>query len=180
MVQKLVEEVTAAAARLSEAEVRAHAEEHRERLLPERRLELRALAFDSKEEAAKIHREIRRRRMTFNEAVVQYEKYPGQGRPQLIDWTSLSEEMRVALEDLKQGRVSPPLEFHGIYYLFEVGSWLREPEELERELLERSRRELQAASRQLAVDDLLRETSERTRVKLKLKRLPFSYVAAEQ
>jgi hypothetical protein len=177
MVQKLIEQVTAEAAVAGDPEVLAYAEQNRERLMPERRLEIRALAFESKDEAAKVHREIRRRRMTFNEAVVRYERYPGQARPQLIDWSSLSETMRDALEDLKQGKVSPPLEFHGAFYLFEIGAWLREPEDLERELHERARRELLAAARQSAIDELLRETRLRTRVKLKRNRLPFVYLA---
>jgi len=179
MVEKLRDEVTEGLPAPSEEEIEAYAEENRERLLPERRLELRALAFDSEDEARKVYDEIRRQRMTFAEAVVMHESHPGEGFPLRVDWSNLSEELRAPLEDLKPGRVSQPLEFHGSYYLFKVESWLREPEELESELRERARAELEALGREQAERDLIAQLRRENPVRLRLRALPFRYVPAE-
>jgi hypothetical protein len=179
MVQKLREEVMQRASEPTEEEVRAYAEEHRERLLPDRRLELRAVEFETEEDAQRIYREIRRRRLSFDEAVVRYETYPGQGRPQRVDWGTLSEEVREALTDLKPGRVSAPLRFHGKHCLFQVASWIGDPEQLEAELLERVRDELRGQRREQTMEDLLRTARQRIRVRLKPSKLPFRYVPIE-
>jgi hypothetical protein len=179
MVEKLRDAVTADLAPPTAEEVEAHVAEHRERLAPERRLELRALAFDTEEKARKVYQEIRRRRITFAEAVVLHESHPGEGLPQRVDWSNLSEELRDPLEDLKPGRVSEPLEFHGSYYLFKVESWLREPEDLEQELYQRAEAELTRARREQAEQELVAEARRAFRVRIKARRLPFRYVRAE-
>jgi hypothetical protein len=179
MIEKLRDVVTGNLAVPSAAEIEAYAEEHRERLLPERRLELRALAFETEEEARRVYQEIRRRRMTFAEAVVLYESHPGEGLPLRVDWSNLSEELRAPLEELKPGRVSEPLEFHDSFYLFKVESWLREPEELERELRERARAELETLGREQAERELIEEARREHPVQIKRGRLPFRYVRAE-
>jgi hypothetical protein len=179
MVEKLRDEVTEGLPEPTEAEVEAYAEQNRERLLPERRLELRALAFDSEEQARKVYDEIRRQRMTFAEAVVLHESHPGEGFPLRVDWSNLSEELRAPLENLKPGRVSEPLEFHDSYYLFKVESWLREPEELESELHERARAELEALGREQAERDLIAQLGREYPVRLRLRALPFRYAPAE-
>lgn len=179
MVEKLRDAVTSDLAAPAEADVAAYAEEHRDRLLPERRLELRALAFDDEDRARRVYEEIRRRRMTFAEAVVLHETHPGEGLPLRVDWSNLSQELRGALEDLKPGRVSQPLEFHGSHYLFKVESWLREPEELELELLERARAELEALGREQAERELIVEARREYPVRIKQRRLPFRYIPAE-
>jgi len=179
MIEKLRDELTGDLPGPAAAEVAAYAEEHRERLLPERRLELRALAFGDEERARRVYDEIRSRRMTFAEAVVLNETHPGEGLPLRVDWSNLSEELRGALEDLKPGRVSQPLAFHGSYYLFKVESWLREPEELELELLERARAELESLGRERAERELIAELRREYPVRIKLRRLPFRYVPAE-
>jgi len=179
LVQKLREEVMQRAAEPTEEELQAYAEAHRERLLPDRRLELRAVEFETEDDAQRIYREIRRRRLSFDEAVVRYETYPGQGRPQRIEWGTLSEEVRAALDDLKPGRVSAPLKFNGKYCLFQVASWLGDPEQLEAELLERARGELRGLDREQTMEDLLRTARQRIRVRLKLGKLPFRYVPVE-
>ena len=179
MVEKLRDAVTGDLPEPAETEVAAYAERHRDRLLPERRLELRALAFDDEAQARRVYDEIRRRRMTFAEAVVLHETRPGQGLPQRVDWSNLSEELRGALEDLKPGRVSPPLELHGRHYLFQVESWLKEPEELELELVERARAELKALSRERAEREMIDGLRREYPVRIKTRRLPFRYVPAE-
>jgi len=179
MVEKLRNDVTENLPAPTGREVAAYAQEHHERLLPERRLELRALAFDSEEEAGKVYEEIDRRRMTFAEAVVLHESHLGEGLPARVDWSNLSEELRAALEGLKPGRVSQPLAFHGSYYLFKVESWLREPEELEQELGERARAELEALAREGAERELIAEARREYPVRVKLRRLPFRYTPAQ-
>jgi hypothetical protein len=179
MVEKLRDAVMAGLPEPTEAKVAAYAEEHRERLRPERRLELRALAFDDEDRARKVYEEIRRRRMTFAEAVVLHESHPGEGLPLRVDWSNLSEELRAPLEDLKPGRVSEPLKFHGSYYLFKVESWLKEPEELEQELLERARAELETLGRERAEQELIADLRQAYPVRIKLRGLPFRYVPAE-
>ena len=176
LVQKLREEATLVLPEPSEDEVRAYAEANRETLAPQRRLELRALMLESMDEAKQVHREIKRRHITFNEAVVRHEAYPGQSRAQVLDWESLSEPVREALDGLKRGRVSEPVEMNGSVYLFRVETWLDEPGQLEEALLQRARRELERERRQQALDDLLREVREATKVRLKRTRLPFDYV----
>jgi foldase protein PrsA len=176
MVQKLRELAVRDLPPPNEAEIREYAERHRDRLLPERALELRALMFESQDEANRVYGEIRRKRITFNEAVVAYESYPGQGRPQRMAWESLSDEVKSALEDLRPGRVSPPLELGGSFYLFRVESWFNDPEQLEAELLRKARRELEAVRRNEASATLLRELRATTRVRLRTRNLPFRYV----
>jgi hypothetical protein len=179
MIEKLRDAVTAELPAPSVEEIEAYAEEHRERLLPERRLELRALAFDNEDEARRVYQEIRRRRMTFAEAVVLHESHPGEGLPLRMDWSNLSEELRAPLEGLKPGRVSEPQEFHGSYYLFKVESWLKEPEDLEQELRERTRAELEALRRERAERGLIAEARGEYPVRIKRHRLPFRYVPEE-
>lgn len=179
MIEKLRDAVTSDLPAPAAAEVAAHAEEHRDRLLPERRLELRALAFDDEDRARSVYEEIRRRRITFAEAVVLHESHPGEGMPLRVDWSNLSEDLRGALEDLKPGRVSQPLAFHGSYYLFKVESWLKEPEELEAELLEQARTELETLGREQAERELIAELGRENPVRIKRRRLPFRYVPAE-
>jgi hypothetical protein len=176
MVEKLLEDHLGSLPPPDEEEVRAWAAEHRDRLVPERRLELSALLFESEKLAAKVYREIRARRMTFTEAVVAYEAYPGQVRPLRIDWALLSDPLRDELGKLKPGQVSPPLEFHDQVYLFRVDSWLREPEQIEAELLRRARADIMTERRRQTEAGLLEELRERTPVKIFERRLPFRYV----
>jgi foldase protein PrsA len=175
MVQKLREGTILSLPPLTDGEIARYAEQHGERLMSERRLELRALMLESEEKAKKVYRDIRRRRITFTEAVVAYEKYPGQGRPIPVAWSGLSEEVRAALEKLKVGQVSQPVEMQGDFYLFKIESWINDPERLAAERLHRARRELEDLRRQQALEELLAELRERNEVRLELRRLPFRY-----
>jgi hypothetical protein len=175
MVQKLREGTILSLPPLIDEEVARYAGQHGERLMSERRLELRALMLESEEKAKKVFRDIRRRRITFNEAVVAYESYPGQGRAIAVAWDSLSKEVRAALEELRVGRVSEPVEMQGEFYLFRIESWINDPERLAAERLERARRELEDLRRQQALEELLAELRERHQVRLELRRLPFRY-----
>ena len=158
-------------------EVRAQVERDHEGLDPERRLELRALKLDSMDEADRAYREIRRRRMTFGEAVVAHEGIaPGQGLPLRMEWEGLSAEVRSALDKLRPGQVSQPLELHGEIYLFQVVDWLRDPETLDRDLLDQTRAELEQQRRAAALDALMRDVREHTVLQLQPQNLPFTYL----
>ncbi len=175
MVQKLREGTILSLPPLTDDEVGRYAKRHGERLMSERRLVLRALMLESEEKAEKVYRDIRRRRITFTEAVVAYEKYPGQGRPIAVAWSGLSQEVRAALEKLEVGQVSAPVEKQGEFYLFKIESWINEPERLAAERMERARREMEDLRRQQALEELLAELRERNEVRLELRRLPFRY-----
>lgn len=175
MVQKVQEQVLRELDPLSDEEVARHVEEHRDRLLPERRIELRALQLGSSRQAERIYNEIRRRRMTFQEAVIAHERSPGQSGPRRVSWENLSEEVRQALDSLKPGQVSKPIEIYGEVYLFQIGSWLREPDDREVELTRRAREELEAVHRQQALADLIGALRERRPVRILFENLPFDY-----
>jgi len=179
MVQKLLETVLRDVPEVTDAEVRTYVAQNRHRLVPERGLELRALMLESMEKAESVYRDIRRRRITFAEAVVRYEKDPGQGLPMRVALEGLSEEVRTALEDLKPGQVGKPMEVNGNVYIFQVEAWLKGREEATQEQLRLARRELEALRRQEANDALLGEIRKRTPVRLELRNLPFTYVPVE-
>jgi parvulin-like peptidyl-prolyl isomerase len=165
---------------LEEEEVKRYADKHGERLFSGRRLRLRALLLGSAEEAGKVHTNIRRRRITFDEAVAAYETYPGQGRSLELSWESLSDEARAALDGLKPGRVSPPVEMQGSHYLFKVESWLDGPEQVDVERRERARSELQNLHRQQALEELFMELRERFPVRIIRRNLPFRYIKDDE
>ena len=176
MIQKLLEDAVRSLPPLGDDDVRTYLEQNRERLVPRRGLELRALMLDSVEHAGKIYNDIRRRRTSFAEAVVTHEKAPGQGLPMRVDWDGLSVEVREGLEGLKPGQVSKPLEVNGNIYLFQIESWLKRSEEAEQELIHRARQELEGLRRLQAYDGLLAEIKNRIPVRLERRNLPFRYV----
>jgi len=175
MVQKLQEQVVRAQPAPTDDEVASYTEQHREQLLPSQPLELRALQLRSMKEAERVHREIRRKRMTFNEAALAYEPSPGQALPQRMSWDSLSDELREALEKLKPGQVSQPIELHGSIYLFQVGKWMADPADEDAELIQRARQELESLRRREALDHLLGELRERSNLRIKSGNLSFRY-----
>jgi len=176
MIQKLQEDALRELPSPGEDEVRSYVVEHRHRLVPERSLELRSLMLDSVESARKVQQDIRKRRLTFAEAVVRYEKSPGQGLPMQVNWNGLSEEVRAALEDLRAGQVSDPVEVNGNVYIFQVVSWFEKREQANEELIRRARLELERERRRDAYDAMVDDIRDRTEIRLKLRNLPFSYV----
>jgi parvulin-like peptidyl-prolyl isomerase len=179
MVQMLREGTILGLPPLEEEEVRRYAAQHGERLLSERRLQLRALLLASGEEAEKVRNDIRRRRITFDEAVAAYEAYPGQVHSVSVAWESLSEEVQQALDRLEPGRVSRPLSMQGSHYLIKVESWLDAPEQISSERQARARLELQNIRRQQALDELYMELRERYPVRIVRRNLPFRYIEEE-
>jgi hypothetical protein len=152
-----------------DAELRAYLTEHRARLADRRRITLRSLPMGSMEEATGVRRRIERKETTFDEA--------GQGLPRTLIWQELPEGLRAALEGLRPGEVSVPVEMHGEVFLFRIESRGGEDppthealEELARlELLERRRTE----AHRVWIEEVLR----RSRVEPETDNLPFRYVS---
>jgi len=161
----------------TDSEIRDYIEEHRDRFRPRRELELTALMLPTMEQAETVYNQVRRRRLTFNEAVARYEANPGQTLPIRVAWDSLTEDLRQALDGLKPGRVTRPVQVHGEAYLFRLESSPREIETTEDDsLMARASSELQAERQRQAFDDMLDELRARSRVRLNLRNLPFRYV----
>lgn len=179
MIQKLQELVFLELPLPPDDEVLAYAEAHRDELIPSRPLKLRALQIGSLEEAVRIQREIRSRRMTFNEAALAHAASPGQAQPQHMSWETLSADVRAALEGLKPDEVSKPIELRGEVYLFQIGTWLDDPADQDIELLHRAMQALESDRRREALEELQRELRSRSAVRLKEARLPFRYVPAK-
>jgi len=165
----------------TESEIRDYIETHRDRLRPRRELELTALMLTTMEQADTVYNQVRRRRMTFNEAIARYEANPGQTLPIRVAWDSLTEDLRQALDGLKPGRITRPVQVHGEAYLFRLESLPREVETTEDDsLMAWAAGELQAERRRQAFDDMLDEVRARSRVRLNLRNLPFRYVPEDR
>lgn len=175
-IHKLHESVLGELSPIEPAEVERYLEKNGDRLEPARQLELRALMLDSLKSAESVYQEIRRKRITFDEAVVKYEKVPGQSLPQRFSWDGLSDEVRQAVDGLKAGRVSKPVELHGLAYLFLVNSWLEDRAQSDNELHERARLELEAARRAEAYAGLLQEARRNAPSRLNTRNLTFRYL----
>jgi hypothetical protein len=176
MVQKLQERMIRDRPTLTDDEIATYAVDHRERLLPAKPLEMRALQMASMKQAKRVHREIRRKRMTFNEAALAYEPSPGQALPTRMSWESLPGDLRETLQQLNPGQVSKPLELHNEIYLFQVGKWLSDPADHDDELLRRARRELEGEHNRNILDALLRDLRNQAEVRIKKSSLTFTYV----
>lgn len=176
MVQKLQERIAGELPPPSDDEIGSFIEQSRGRLAPRKRLRLRALRFESADNAARAAARIRDGRMSFAEAVVTYETNPGQGMLLERSWETLSPDVRAALDGLKPGDVSRPVEFHGDTFLFQLDSWLSDPSDVDEELARRARAELERRRLREASDRLLRELRKATPVRIHEKRLPFRYV----
>jgi parvulin-like peptidyl-prolyl isomerase len=176
MVQKLHEAVAGQVTSPTDDEIRAFIDRSREGAVPDKRVRLRSLRFESAEDATRSAERIRRGRMTFADAVVAYETDPGQGVLLEFSWNGLSEELRAALSELKPGQVSRPVEFNGDPFLFYLEAWVTGQSELDAELARRARGELERERRREARDGLLRELRGRTPVRIHDEGLPFRYV----
>jgi hypothetical protein len=180
MVQELQEQTILELEPPSDEEAAAYAAEHAERLLPAQPLELRALQLGSMTQAKRVYRDIRRKRITFNEAALVHDPSPGQALPLRMSWDSLPSDLREALKDLKPGQISEPQEMQGSVYLFRVGSWLKDPEDQDEELLRRARQELEALRRRAALENLIAAVKKRSGVRIETDNLPFVYIPEEQ
>jgi parvulin-like peptidyl-prolyl isomerase len=176
MVQKLQESMAARLPPPSDDEINSFIAQSRGRLVPRKRLRLRALRFDSADDAARAAARIREGRMSFAEAVVTYETDPGQGMLIERSWETLSPGVRAALDGLKPGNVSRPVDFHGDTFLFQLDAWLAAPSDVDADLARRAREELERQRLREASDRLLSKLREATPVRFHEERLPFRYV----
>lgn len=142
----------------------------------QKRVRLRSLRFDDVEDAERVSGLIASGRMTFAEAVVTYETDPGQGLRLDLAWNTLSPEIQAAVEPLEPGQVSPPLEFTGEIFIFQLDSWFSGVE-IEEELLARARGQLVGMLEREARSRLLQELSAAAPTRIHEDRLPFRYHA---
>jgi peptidyl-prolyl cis-trans isomerase SurA len=176
MVQKLHESVAQRLPPPSDDEISAFIEQSRGSLAPRKRLRLRALRFESADDAARAAKRIHAGRMSFAEAVVTYEIDPGQGVLLERSWETLSPVVRAALEGLKPGEVTRPVDVHGETFLFQLDSWLTDPSVVDEDLARRAREQLERLRLREASDRLLRDLRAATPVRIHAERLPFRYV----
>ncbi len=143
----------------------------------DRALVLRSLMFDSGEQARKAYLDIRRNRITFGDAVAAHETTPGQAAPGPTTLSALPEPVRQAVEGLKPGWVSKPVEVQGNHYLFQVEKWI----DLEKPMDDPDRQaqavaDIRSRRVQAATAGLLRELKEKVGIRVDRSRLPFRYV----
>lgn len=174
-IEALLASVAAALPPVEDEELRAYLYENRDVLMPERRLVLRSLRFATRSQAQGVFDAIRRKRQTFDEAVATSEGASEQGIPLEVSWRVLSEEVRAVLEPLAAGQISKPLEYHGQFYVFRVEAWLGAASQVEGELLERARRDLEGERQRWAGEALVRQLRDRARISIQPGRLPFRY-----
>ncbi len=140
---------------------------------------LRSLLLPSREAADRVAGEIRRRRMTFDEAVAQHEPTPGQADTAEMALADLPADVRDAVADLDVGGVSKPVELHGEFFLFRV---IRrggpDPHDLG-PARARARRDLQEHRYLQASRRVLDDLRAHVEVELFPEHLPFRYVPDE-
>jgi len=140
-----------------------------------RRVELRSLMVPDADEAARLHRQIDRRRMTFDEAVALHQHPSMPNTPFRVTWDTLDPILREALEDLKPGRITPPQDLHGNRYLFQFLGWVEEQDDasvLQRQQAEKTLESRRLRDRGQKMMAQLRQTIDHRRYP---GRLPFPY-----
>lgn len=176
LAQKLRESLVEEMPPPDDEEVLAYIERSGGRLAPRKRIRLRSLRLESAETAQEVAARIRAGRLSFVEAVVNYETNPGQGVLLELSWDNLSPEIRESLEGLDPGEVSLPVEFNGDIFLFQVDSWLTKPGEMDQELIRRARNELAGLRMRQASEALLDDLQDRMSILIHEERLPFDYI----
>lgn len=140
---------------------------------------LRSLLLPSREVADRVAGEIRRRRMTFDEAVAQYEPTPGQADTAEMALIDLPAGVRDAVTGVPVGGVSSPVELHGEIYLFRVVRHAGvEPEDLG-VARTRGRQELREHRYMQASRRVIEDLTESLDIELFPEHLPFRYVPDE-
>jgi len=157
-------------------DVLAWLDENPDRSIGGRRVRLRSLRFDSAETARQVHRNLRRNRMTFNEAVVQHTDDPSQGEPTIVEWSTFPPEVRQALEKLRNGWSSVPVDLGGSTYLFQVVEWIEPDPDAQ---IEAAQREMISAARRSAWKDFVEELRADAKIRILHKNLTFRYVSEE-
>jgi hypothetical protein len=176
MIQKLRGAAVRAEVRVTEDEIDAYLQQHRSMMLPDDHLIVRRLALGGKKEANDVRREIIEKSMPFDEAAAIFGSEPHQGRPEQIEIEALPEVMRRAVEKLKPGQISRPVEFGGAYHLLLLEAWPAKKEADEGQLRARAAAELRRIHSAEISDRLLARLREEVEVRVYPEHLPFGYV----
>jgi len=175
LIDKLQAQLQESLPAVTDEEVAEWAVNERPRLLQSRPVDFRALQLPSLAVARSVREEVRRGRVSFEEAVVAHEPSPGQTVRTRVSWDELPSEVQQAVEGLGAGGVSEPVELHGRVYLFEIVARYDDAAALAAELRTLARDDLESRRRQEALGNLLRELRERTEIQIRSSSLPFSY-----
>lgn len=139
-----------------------------------REARIRALRFDDEETATKVHQQLRRNRLTFNEAVVHYAAEGDPDGVTRVDFETLPPAVREAIGSLKAGWSSEPVEMAGSHFLFQLVEWIEGDGQQQ---LERLREQFETDRRRAEWEQFVAELREKSRPRIIKKRLPFRYVA---
>jgi len=142
-----------------------------------RRLRLRSLVLETQEAAEQVYQQIKRKRITFAEAVVAHGINPGQGISLEVAWDTLQPPHQAALEGLREGQVSHPVTLNGESVLFALESWLDDEESRHERAATRARRELEGSRRRSSGTALLESLRARVEIEIRPEELPFSYLS---
>lgn len=141
-----------------------------------RKVRLRSLRFDSAENAQRVHRNLRRDRLTFDEAVAQNTDDESQGAPTIVDWSTFPREVQQALEELRRGWSSVPVDLGGSTYLFQVVEWIEPDPDAQ---IETARAEIISAARRTAWEGFVAGLRANADIQVVRKNLPFHYISDE-
>ena len=176
MVQKLRAAVVAQEVEISEADVDAYLRRYGASMLPDDHVIVRRLTLSGKKEADEVRREIIQKSMPFDKAAVVFGGEPPHGQPEQMAIGSLPEAMQRALEKLKPGEISRPVEFGGAYQLILLEAWPAKGAVSQERLRERARDELQ----RIRSAEVSHRLGERLRYEIAIRihseNLPFDYV----
>jgi hypothetical protein len=145
-------------------------------LMAGRKVRLRSIRFDSAEDAQRVHLNLRRNRLTFNEAVVQSTDDESQGAPTIVDWSTFPPEVQQALENLRRGWSSVPVDLGGSTYLFQIVEWIEPDPDAE---LEAGRAEIISTTRRAAWEAFVAGLRASADIRVVRKNLPFRYIPDE-
>lgn len=176
LLQKLEEDVASGQPEPDEAEIRTWIADRPEMFAVRTRVRLRSLRLETAESANAVHRQITRRRITFDEAVVVHADSPEQGVTVEIPLDEMIELHRTAIEGLKPGQVSSPVETNGGFHLFEVVTWMRGPGIPTDEQWHEARAGLLRERGREAFHRFVEELRRKSEIKLKKRSLPFEYL----
>jgi parvulin-like peptidyl-prolyl isomerase len=176
-IQKFREAVARQEAKVTEVEVDAWLASHPPEPGAGKRVILSSMLLASSDQAEPIYRDLRRGRITFPKAAETYDTSGGHGEPMEVALDGLPEEVRLAVESLKPGEVSRPVDFHGSVYLFRVEAWVEPKDDVLWGRRERARDDLLRLKYETVSRRLLDHLREEHRVEVYPQNLRFRYVA---
>ncbi len=151
-------------------------DENPDRSMAGRRVRLRSLRFDSAADAQRVHRSLRRNRLTFNEAVLQNADDKSQGAPTIVDWSTFPPEVQQALKTLRRGWSSVPVDLGGSTYLFQIVEWIEPDPEAQ---IKAARAEMISAARRAVWSEFVVGLRASADIRIVRKNLRFRYVSDE-